>query len=159
MNRYMPLVILVVFGQAVIAYLLVDRVVVRRLVGPPPEEIREAAPEVVIGDEPERIYRGLGQFLVNPADTSDTQGLRFLRAQISLGVSPASVEGELKDRNPRLRDIIIAILTAKTVAELDDPEDREFIKDEIKFAVEAILREKEIPGEVLEVYFTDFIIQ
>ncbi len=31
MNRYMPLVTLVIFGQAIIAYLLVDRIVVRYL--------------------------------------------------------------------------------------------------------------------------------
>ena len=42
---------------------------------------------------------------------------------------------------------------------MDDPEDREFIKDEVKFALEEVLKKDEIHGEVLRVYFTDFIIQ
>jgi flagellar FliL protein len=160
MNRYMPLVILVVFGQAVLAYLLVDQIVVRRLMGGAlPEEVKEVKADIPISDEPERIYRALGEFLINPADTSDLDGLRFLRANITLGVSPAKVHSEFEKRHPMLRDIVISILSAKTVAEMDDPEDREFIKDEVKFALEEVLKKDEIHGEVLRVYFTNFIIQ
>ena len=160
MNRYMPLVILVVFGQALLAYLLVDQIVVKRLMGGPlPEEGQEVKAVISISDEPERIYRDLGEFLINPADTGDQDGLRFLRAKITLGVSPAKVHSEFDKRHPMLRDIVISILSAKNVAEMDDPEDREFIKDEVKFALEKVLKKDEIQGEVLRVYFTDFIIQ
>lgn len=158
-NRYMPLVILVVFGQAIIAYLLVDRIVVRRLLGPPPEELTEARAEIPISDEPEAIYRGLGEILINPADPTGNEAFRFLRTRISLGVAPASLAMELDRRQPILLDMVISILTSKTTEEIDDPEDREFIKDEIKFAVERLLRQDEVQGEILEVYFTDFIIQ
>ena len=34
MNRYMPLVMLVVLGQASIAYLLINKVVIQRIEGP-----------------------------------------------------------------------------------------------------------------------------
>ena len=157
----MPLVIMVVLGQATIAYFLVDLVVIPRLMGPLPEAIEEARPQITISSEPERIYRGLGVFTLNPADTADTQGLRFLKAQITLGVSPASAHNMLADQNPILRDRIIGILTSRTVDELDSPEDREFIKDEIKYAADQLLS---VPGvtpspEVLQVNFTEFIIQ
>ncbi len=155
----MPLVILVVFGQAVVAYILVDQVAVRRLMGPQLEALEEVKADIPISDVPERVYQGLGEFLINPADTSDEQGLRFLRAQISLGVSPANLTSELESRQPHLRDIVLQILGGKTVSEMDDPEDREFIKDEIKFSIEALLRNNDIQGEILEVYLTDFIIQ
>ena len=155
MNRYIPVVILVVFGQAIIAYLLVDQVVLRRLYGLPTEEIRETRADILIGDEPEAIYRGLGEFLLTPSDAADTRGLRHLRATISLGVSPAKAAEQLQSQNPRLRDAIIRILTAKAVEKLDDPEDREFIKDEIRFTLNRLLKQ----GEILEVYFTDFIVQ
>jgi len=155
----MPLVILVVFGQAIIAYLLVDRIVVRRMLGPPPEDLEEARVEIPISDEPEGIYRGLGELLINPADTTGNEAFRFLRTTIALGVAPAALLADLDLRQPILRDMVISILTSKTTEEIDDPEDREFIKDEIKFAVERMLRRDEIQGEVLEVYFTDFIIQ
>ncbi len=157
MNRYMPLVTLVIFGQAIIAYLLIDRFVVQRLYGPV-EELEEPVVEISISNEPERIYRDLGEFLINPADTSDTHGLRFLKTQISLGVSPAAVYNQLDVQKPRLRDVVIRILTAKAVSEMDDPEDREFIKDEIKLELSNLLPITQ--GEVLiQVYFTEFIIQ
>lgn len=157
MNRYMPLVTLVIFGQAIIAYLLIDRFVLQRLYGPI-EELEEPVVEIPISNEPERIYRDLGEFLINPADTYDTHGLRFLKTQISLGVAPAAVYDQLDVQKPRLRDVIIRILTAKTVSEMDGPEDREFIKDEIKLELSNLLPLTQ--GEVLiQVYFTEFIIQ
>ena len=158
MNRYLPLVMMVVFGQAIIAFLLIDRVVKYRLFGPPPEELEEVTVEVSISDEPERIYRDLGTFLVNPADTLDIKGLRFLRAEVTLGVSPSNIYDQIKARNPRLRDAIISIFTARTTDEMDNPEDREFMKDEIRYAVEKIIPPS--PTEILiQVYFTDFVIQ
>ena len=146
---------LVVLGQASIAYLLIDRIVIQRTQGPPVEKIEEVKIDIAISDEPERVYREMGEFIVNPADTVTENGLRFIRAQISLGISPASVYGQLDAQLPKLRDAIIRILTSKQVEQLDNPEDREFIKDEIRFAVNPMLHR----GEVLEVYFSDFLIQ
>ena len=151
----MPLVILAVLGQMCIAYLLVQRVLMYRLYGPPPEELQEEVVEIAVSDEPERVYRELGEFLLNTADTSSAQSLRFCKIDIALGVSPRKAHNLLKVQNPRLRDAVIQILISKTVEEMDSPEDREFIKDEIRFAINEFLPE----GEVLEVYFLDFLIQ
>lgn len=98
----------------------------------PPEELKEEVAEIAVSDEPERVYRGLGGF-------SAQYGRHDL----------------LEVQNPRLRDAIIRILSSRTVEEMDSPEDREFIKDEIRFAVNEYLPE----GEVLEVYFFEFFIQ
>ena len=155
MNRYMPLVLLVVLGQASIAYLLIDRIVIQRLAGPPVDKIEEVKVDIAISDEPERVYQELGEFIVNPADTVTENGLRFVRAKVSLGISPASAYVQLEAQLPKLRDAIIRILSAKQVDQLDNPEDREFIKDEIRFAVNPMLHR----GEVLEVYFSEFLIQ
>jgi len=155
MNRYMPLVILVVLGQTVLAYILINNVLLYRLSGPPPVELREAKSDVAVSDEPERIYRELGVFQINPADSVDNQGFRFLQTEITLGVSPAQVYDQLEKQNPRFRDIIIAILTTKRLAEIDSPEDREFVKDEIRFA----LNEHLTTGEILQIYFISFMIQ
>ena len=155
MNRYMPLVILVVLGQTVLAYILINNVLLYRLSGPPPIELKEVKSNVAVSDEPERIYRELGDFLINPADSVDNQGFRFLKTEITLGVSPAEVYDQLEKQNPRLRDTIIAIFSAKKLVEVDSPEDREFIKDEIRFALNEYLT----TGEILQIYFTSFIIQ
>jgi len=158
LGRYAPLILLVVLGQAIIGFLLAERVVKYRLQGPPPEDLEETKVEASVGDEPEGFYRDLGVFMLNPADTSDIRGLRFLKTEISLGVSPAEVEEQLRERNPRVRDAIIRILSSKVVDEIDNPEDREFVKDEIRFAVERTLPPG--PSEVLiQVFFSDFVIQ
>ncbi len=158
MNRYMPLVILVVFGQAVIAYLLVDRVAHFRLFGPT-EELEEVKVEVAISDEPERIYRDLGGFILNPADSVASGGLlRLLKMQLALGVSPPEIYDQISAREPMVRDAILRIMSSKTVAEIDDPEDREFIKDEIVFEIGRLLPRSKSEA-LIHVYFTEFIIQ
>ena len=155
MKRYVPLVMLVVLGQASIAYLLVNKVVIDRLAGPQVEELQEVKVDIAISEEPERVYQEMGEFLINPADAATDMGLRFIKTHISLGVSPASAYAQLDAQQPTLRDAVIRILTAKPVEQLDNPEDREFIKDEIRFAVNKMLYR----GEVLQVYFSEFIIQ
>jgi flagellar FliL protein len=146
---------LVVLGQASIAYLLINKIVIQRLAGPAVDEVEEVKVDIAIGDEPERVYQEMGEFIVNPADTVTENGLRFIKTQISLGISPASAYGQLVAQQPKLRDAVIRILSAKQVEQLDNPEDREFIKDEIRFAVNRMLHR----GEVLQVYFSEFIIQ
>lgn len=155
MNRYMPLVILVVLGQTILAYILVDNLVVKRLAGPPQETLREIKTEIALSDEPDAIYRDLGEFLFNPADTLDTEGFRFVQTEITLGVSPSHAVNRLKDMNPRLRDTIIGILSSKRLDEMNAPVNREFIKDELRFALNEYLA----VGEILQVYITKFIIQ
>ena len=124
MNRYMPLIVLVVLGQTVLAYILVENVLIRRLSGPPPVELQEVKADVSVSDEPERIYRDLGDFMINPADSVDNLGFRFLKTEITLGVSPSRVHDQLEQQNPLLRDMIIAKLSSKKLAEVDSPEDR-----------------------------------
>lgn len=155
MNRFMPLVILVVLGQTILAYILIDKVVVQRLSGPPPEELKEVKTTVTLSDEPEQVYRDLGEFMINPADSVAEQGFRFIKAEITLGFSPAKSVNQLKDQNPKLRDTIIGIFSSKKLAEMDSPEDREFIKDEIRFALNEFL----LSGEILQIYIVSFIIQ
>lgn len=152
----MPLVVLVVLGQTVLAYLLVNNVVIHRLSGPPPEELQEVKVDVSVSDEPERVYRDMGEFLINPADTVDNNGFRFIQTEITLGVTPASVHDKLALQNPHLRDTVIRILSAKKLSEMDAPDDREYIKDELRFALNEHLDDQE---EILQVYFVNFIVQ
>jgi flagellar basal body-associated protein FliL len=156
MNKYMPLVILVVLGQTVLAYLLVSNVIIMRLSGPPPEELQEVKVEVSVSDVPERIYREMGEFLINPADSVDKQGFRFIQTEITLGVTPAYVHDKLAKQNMHLRDTVIRVLSSKKLEEMDAPDDREYIKDELRFALNEHLGDRE---EILQIYFVKFIVQ
>jgi len=146
----------VVLGQTAIAYFLVDTIVLRRLLGPALEEVQQEEEITFTSDDPERVYRELGPFKLNPADTTGTQSLRFLLVDIALGVSPAAAYDQLGSQKPRVRDAIIQIFSSKEVSEMDSPEDREFIKDEIRFSLNRLLVE---PNVVLKVFFTEFTIQ
>ncbi|MDA0709040.1 MAG: flagellar basal body-associated FliL family protein [bacterium] len=156
MNKYMPLVVLVVLGQTVLAYLLVNNVIIQRLSGPPPEELQEAKVDVAVSDEPERTYRDMGEFLINPADSANNQGYRFIQTEITLGVTPARAHDKLAQINPMLRDTVIRVLSAKKLEEMDAPDDREYIKDELRFALNGHLGDNE---EILQICFVKFIVQ
>ena len=79
----------------------------------------------------------------------------FLKTDVQLEFASAE-EMKLADKEvPRLRDTIIQILSSKTASEILTSEGKEKLKDELRQSVNGLLG-----GEkVVEVYFTEFIIQ
>ncbi len=90
--------------------------------------------------------------IVNPAGTN---GLRFLLTTIGLEVSSQETEKECEKRNVQIHDAIINILTSKTLPQLDEADSRDSLKTEIKTAINQDLT----TGNVINVYFSKFIIQ
>ena len=99
------------------------------------------------------------EFLVNLNGGGD----HYLRAQISLGLRKGMTEDEGKEHVAPMRDAILSVLSAKTLAQITKPKDREILKDEIKTKINAIMseeKEKEKGKEmVVKVYFTAFATQ
>ena len=99
------------------------------------------------------------EFLVNLNGGGD----HYLRAQISLGLRKGMTEEEGKEHVAPMRDAILSVLSAKTLAQISKPKDRETLKDEIKTKINAIMseeKEKEKGKEtVIKVYFTAFATQ
>ena len=58
--------------------------------------------------------------------------------------------------NPFIPTTVIRVLSAKKLSEMDAPDDREYIKDELRFALNEHLGDSE---EILQIYFTTFIVQ
>lgn len=93
----------------------------------------------------------LGEFTVNISDVSMS---RFLKTEIVLEVKDAKVKKSLEaDQLPVVRDMIISILSSKTVADLDSPHRTE-LKNEIKTKLN-----KRFSNAVTNVYFNAFIMQ
>ena len=90
--------------------------------------------------------------IVNPAGTN---GLRFLLTTIGLEVSSEETVKELEKRDVQIHDAIIGILTSMTLPQLDDISSRDSLKVEIKTQINKDLT----TGNVLNVYFSKFIIQ
>jgi flagellar basal body-associated protein FliL len=117
-----------------------------------PEAENSALPPDLVNDVLE-----LEPLVVNLADDSD---IRYARIGISLGIASSNPGEELLQGGlliPKLRDHCLFLFGQKTSQELLTPEVKETTRaDLIAFINEDLDPEK---GRVIEVYFTEFIIQ
>ena len=157
-RSYAALVILVIVVQIILAFVIIRTLVIGRLgiaAGIPDvvvEELSEMPEEEVPSDRPVILYDIPEDFLTNP---NNVDRLRFVKAHVQLGLSSEPILQEIHEIEPKLIDIIISILMSKSVSEMDDPPDREVIKDEIKISLNKLLTR----GEITNVYLTAFLIQ
>ncbi|MGI6036934.1 MAG: flagellar basal body-associated FliL family protein [Limnochordia bacterium] len=80
---------------------------------------------------------------------------RYLRARLVLEASDQKVLEELETRAPQVRDRIIKILRSKTVEEINEPQAAERLQKEIIDQLNPLLNQ----GEVIDIYFTDLVVQ
>lgn len=97
-------------------------------------------------------YYGMNTFMVNLADPGSK---RFLKATIKLKVSSAAVAKECTSLDFELRDLILTLLSSKESEDIVTPDDKLILKKQIIETVNRALPK----GKVLDVYFTDFLIQ
>lgn len=91
--------------------------------------------------------------LVNPAGTD---GTRYLSTSIGLETSDFSHETDrFEELTPIIRDIFIAILSSKTMAELSSIDGKEKLRGEILAQVNEAVK----PDSVCRVYFVDYVLQ
>ena len=114
-----------------------------------PEAEGEAAAEGE-GEKVEASLFPLETFIVN----LQVKG-SFLKTDMQLEFKTGEDVKKAEKEVPRLRDTVIRILSSKTATEILASEGKEKLKDEVRTAVNELLGEE----KVLEVYFTEFIIQ
>jgi flagellar FliL protein len=114
------------------------------------------ATKKVIVEKPELgPITSLGEFIVNLADPTESH---YLRANVVMELdygSSLKLAEEVDKRMPQIKDIVISCLGSKTSVQLQDPENREALKQEIKDKINAVLNR----GQLAKVYFTSFAIQ
>ena len=86
---------------------------------------------------------------------ADTRGTRYLKAQISLEMNKPTLEPELQERTPQIADLLIDVLSSKSIPEVSDHEGRVKVKQEAIDKINELL----LTGKVVNVYFQDFVIQ
>lgn len=91
-------------------------------------------------------------FLVNLADPGRS---RFLKVVLSVETDAEAVSGELDGLKPKVRDSLLTLLSSKTVDGLVSVADKERLRNEIIHRLNAFLS----TGKVVEVYFTEFVVQ
>lgn len=116
---------------------------------PAAEETTEAAPkeEQVIG----QIF-ALDPFVVNLADP---KGKRYLKVKIELELEAATSVEKATKVAPKLRDMVIMMLTSLSFEEVMTPEGKIGIRDELLERFNQIMR----PDRIKNIYFTEFVVQ
>jgi flagellar FliL protein len=106
-----------------------------------------AKPQVV-------VFWPMEPFIVN---LIDNEGERYLKVVMQLELSDQLMVEEMKKINPKLRDTILELLSAKTYKEMIDPLGKQRLRDEIVMRMNMNVNSPK--GKVVKVYFTEFVIQ
>jgi len=94
----------------------------------------------------------IDNIVINPAGTN---GSRFLSTSIAFELGSSDLGRKFQERQTVIRDALITILSAKTVAQLTTPKQKEITRYQIRKRVAQLLEAEDIPG----VYYTDFVLQ
>ncbi len=94
----------------------------------------------------------LDKFTVN---LMSENGRRYLVVKMNLEEDSEELTPELDKKTPMIRDIVISILSSKTVEEITTAKGKEKLKEEIIAQINRHLDD----GEIRHVYFTEFVIQ
>lgn len=94
----------------------------------------------------------LDLFTVNLLSES---GRRYLKVEMNLELEGEELALELETKKPLLRDVIIRILSAKSLEEVSTVKGKETLKEEIL----SDLNQRVKDGKIKNVYFTDFVVQ
>jgi len=95
----------------------------------------------------------LDQFTVN-LSTPGTVNPKFVRVNISIEVPTADAENEVTQKMPQVRNAIIDLFNSKRPADLATAEGRDYIKEEIRNALNSFM----VSGKVKGVFFTGFAV-
>jgi flagellar FliL protein len=95
----------------------------------------------------------LEQFTVN-LSTPGAINPRFVRVSISLEVPNEEAEAEVQAKMPQVRNSVIDLFNSKRPSDLATVEGRNYLKEEIRNALNAFL----VNGKVRGVFFTSFSI-
>ena len=110
-----------------------------------------------------KTYRRKSSLEVGPMFPMETfivnllseNGRRYLKVKVNLELEDEELQEEISSKVPVLRDIIIRITSSKTLEEISIEKGKEKMKDQIVSEINYNLQD----GKIINVFFTDFVIQ
>jgi flagellar basal body-associated protein FliL len=87
---------------------------------------------------------------------SGSGGRRYLKAKINLEAKDVDIKKKIEAKSVQIKDRLIFILSSKTLEDIEGSEGQEYLRREIQDSVDVVLK---IEDGVLQVYFTEFVIQ
>ena len=123
----------------------------------PPPTLEEETPEVPTDlPDPFGEIVTLEPFVVN---LSDPKGKRYLKMKISLEIDTETPTEEITEKinrlSPKLRNIVIMMLTSLSFEEVMTPEGKLRIRDELLERFNRVTR----PDKIKNIYFSEFVVQ
>ncbi len=116
------------------------------------EQPSEASAEIVEEKTAIGPLYPLKTFIVNLADPG---GKRYLRVTMELELSTDKAIDEINKRLPQIRDAILMILPTRTIEDVQSVQGKEAIRKEIMEKINELLT----AGAVINIYFTEFVVQ
>ena len=154
LKTWLPLIITIVF-MPVLAYATTVFVLLPQI----QKGLGITAPVVTSSAKPKadnpgakKITVGMDKLLVNVAGT---MGSRYLLTSLSVVSTDPGFQQKMTDNDAALRDMISSALSAKTLTDLEKPDERNLIRTELLTGFNNILGS----DEVQEIYLTEFAIQ
>jgi flagellar FliL protein len=95
----------------------------------------------------------LDQFTINLSNPGSVSP-KFARVNITLAVPNDDTESEITLKTPQVRNVIIDLFNSKRPTDLATVDGREYIKEEIKNAINSFL----VNGKLKGVFFTNFAL-
>jgi len=109
------------------------------------------------GKEKERSPKETVIYSMEPivVNLFDPTGKRYIQIRLALELKDKKMEEEIKSNEPKIKDVIISTLSAKTPEDVLQPEAKDLIKTELLQKINSALGEEAI----LNVYITQYIVE
>ena len=151
--------VLIIIIVALVLVLLVVGVVVAMLAGGDDTPSNNSSNPAV----KEKKMKSMDAMEVGPMFPLDTftvnllsdSGRRYLKVQMNLELDDEQLAAELESKTAVVRDVVIRMLSSKTLEEISTAKGKDKLKDQITDQLNLRLRD----GNIRNVYFTEFVVQ
>ena len=145
-----PFLLIGIIGGMLVVAIIAFIIVYKVLLAPPegPAEEKKVSKDEYFG----KLFSFEEPIIVNLAET---KGQRYLKVNVQFEVNDDKVIEELKMRTPLILDLLITILSSKTIEDVTHTVGRNRLRREIIDKSNAEL----VSGKVINVFFTEFVIQ
>ncbi len=151
--------ILIIIIVALVFVLLIVGVVVAMLAGGD-DTSSQSRDSSSVKEKPAQAMESMEVGPMFPLDTftvnllSDS-GRRYLKVQMNLELDGEELAAELESKTAVVRDVVIRMLSSKTLEEISTAKGKDKLKEQIVNQLNLRLRD----GNVRNVYFTEFVVQ
>jgi flagellar protein FliL len=86
---------------------------------------------------------------------AETNAERYLKLEITLELENAKIRKEIETRLPQVQDLLISVTSTKTLEDVSTTSGRNMLRQEMIDKINSLLT----AGRVLNIYFTEFVVQ